>query len=84
MAMLGEVLKNPGQGRSSEQVRSGAYLRGRFLKVTLREPGGREVGYSPMGPWGFERGSMAYRQVMESAGTVKAAFDEMIEGVRRG
>ena len=36
--------------------------------------------------WGRElkRGSMAYRQVIESAETVKAAFDEMVEGGSRG
>ena len=83
MAMLGEVLKNPGKVARANRYKSGAYCAGVYLEVTLRDPAAEKL-VIPL--WGRElkRGSMAYRQVMESAGTVKAAFDEMIEGVRRG
>lgn len=79
----GEVLKNPGKVARANRYKSGAYCAGVYLEVTLRDPAAEKL-VIPL--WGRElkRGSMAYRQVMESAGTVKAAFDEMIEGVRRG
>ena len=77
------VLKNPGKVARANRYKSGAYCAGVYLEVTLRDPAAEKL-VIPL--WGRElkRGSMAYRQVMESAGTVRAAFDEMIEGVRRG
>ncbi len=83
MELLGEVIKNPGKVARANKYKGGAYCGGVYLEVTLRDPTADKL-IIPV--WGRElkRGSMAYRQVIESAETVKAAFDEMIEGGSRG
>lgn len=83
MSMLGEILKNPGKVARANRYRGGAYCAGVYLEVVLREPGAEKI-VIPIWSRELKRGSMAHRQVIESAQTVKAAFDEMIERSSRG
>ena len=81
--MLGEVLRNPGRVARANRYRDGAYCAGVYLEITLCDPAAEKI-VIPI--WGRElkRGSMAYRQVVESAETAKSAFDAMIEDSSRG
>lgn len=83
MQLLGEVLKNPGKVARANRYRGGSYCAGVYLEVTLADPDAEAI-IIPIWDRELKRGSMAYRQVIESAETVKAAFDGMIEVALHG